>query len=309
MGHSVIHIGANKTASTTLQRALFGGNHQLQYLGEDGDGYDDYAPLVNSLVNDDDLFYPSVACAELFGRNLEQAGDKTFLYSNEDVMTSRIPLICAKRLQVLMPDAEVVLVIRNQQTSVPSFYANHGAFLKPAPPSYFHRHVTFDDWIAFQTMFGKYGALASYRYDQFESIYSSLFGGRVHILLFEEFVHDRKAFVDKLSAILRIDAEKAMLALKSSHERRRFTSRMLAYNHFRTSFFWGVEFTKFMPFGVKLAHMFDVFLAGGSPAKVSVNSSTRQRIHDLYCEGNSRLAEKYHLPLAQFGYPMLGAGN
>jgi hypothetical protein len=64
-----------------------------------------------------------------------------------------------------------------------------------------------------------------------------------------------------------------------------------------------------MPFGSKLAYMFDVFLAGGSPAKVSVNSSTRQRIHDLYCEGNSRLAEKYHLPLAQFGYPMLGAGN
>ena len=36
MGHSVIHIGANKTASTTLQRSLFRCNHVLQYLGEAG---------------------------------------------------------------------------------------------------------------------------------------------------------------------------------------------------------------------------------------------------------------------------------
>lgn len=309
MSHSVIHIGANKTASTTLQRALFSGNSHLQYLGEDGDGYADYAPLVNSLVNDDDLFYPAEACAEFFGHNAAQAGEKTFLYSNEDVMTSRIPLICAKRLQVLMPDADVVLVMRNQQTAIPSFYANHGAFLKPAPPSYFHRHVAIEDWITFQTMFGKYGALASFRYDQFESLYSSLFGGRVHVLLFEEFVDNRRVFVEKLSTILRIDPEAAMQALESCHERRRFTGRMLAYNRFRTSFFWGTEFTKFLPFGTKLARMFDDFLEGGPPAKINASPSIRQKIHDLYCEGNSRLAKKYHLPLVQYGYPMVGSAD
>jgi hypothetical protein len=309
MVHSVIHIGANKTASTTLQRTLFRDNRGLQYLGEDGYGYADYAPLVNSLVNDDDLFYSEAACAELFRRNAAQAGDKTFLYSNEDVMTSRIPLICAKRLQVLMPDTEVLLVMRNQQTAITSFYANHGAFLKPVPASYFGRHVTVDDWIAYQTMFGKYGALASFRYDQFESIYSSLFGGRVHILLFEEFVGDRRSFVEKLSDILRIDAESAMQALKSSHERRRFTGRMLAYNRFRTSFFWGTEFTRFLPFGAKLARMFDDFLAGGMPVKISVSPSTRQKIHNFYGEGNSRLAEKYDLPLEQYGYPMAISDN
>lgn len=309
MGHSVIHIGANKTASTTLQRSLFKGNPALQYLGEDGVGYADYAPLVNALVNDDDLFYPAAECEALFSRNAAQSGDRTFLYSNEDVMTSRVPLICAKRLHGLMPDADIVLVIRNQQTAVPSFYANHGAFLKPAPPAYFRRHVAVDDWIAFQTMFGKYGALASFRYDQFESIYSGLFGGRVHILLFEEFVSDRRAFVGKLCAILKLDPEAAIQSLQCSHERRRFTGRMLAYNRFRTSFFWGVEFTKYLPFGGKLAQLFDDFLASGAPAKIEVSPATHQTIHDLYCEGNSRLAEKYNLPLAQYGYPMTGAGK
>lgn len=309
MGYSVIHIGANKTASTTLQRSLFRSNPALQYLGEDGDGYADYAPLVNALVNDDDLFYPATECKALFSSNAAQAGDRTFLYSNEDVMTSRVPLICAKRLQGLMPDAEILLVMRNQQTAVPSFYANHGTFLKPAPPSYFRRHVAVDDWIAFQTMFGKYGALASFRYDQFESIYSALFGGRMHILLFEEFVSDRRAFIEKLCAILKLNPEAALQSLQSSHERRRFTGRMLAYNRFRTSFFWGIEFTKYLPFGGTLARMLDGFLSRGAPAKIAVSPATRKKIHDLYCEGNSRLAEKYNLPLAHYGYPMAGAGK
>jgi hypothetical protein len=309
MGHSVIHIGANKTASTSLQRSLFAVNRQLQYLGEDGEGYSQYAPFVNSLVNDDDLFYSAEACAELFEHHSAQAGDKTFLYSNEDVMTSRIPLICAKRLKALMPGAEILLVIRNQQSAIPSFYANHGAFLKPAPPSYFRRHVGVEDWIDFQTKFGTYGALASFRYDQFESIYSSLFGGRVHILLFEEFVNDRRAFVEKLCGILRIDSEAAMRALEFSHERRRFTGRMLAYNRFRTSFFWGVQLTKFLPFRAKLLRSFEDFLLGGMPAKVKLDPIVQSKIHDLYCEGNSKLAKKYGLPLAQYGYPLATAKN
>ncbi len=305
MHHSVIHIGANKTASTTLQRALFKSNKQLQYLGEDCDDYADYAFLLNALVNDDDLFYSDEACAQLFSSKAEQAGFKTFLYSNEDVMTSRIPLICAKRLKSLMPDAEIVLVIRNQQTAIPSFYASHGAFLKPAPPSYFRRHVAFDDWIDFQTMFGKYGPLASFNYAQFESIYSSLFGGRVHILLFEEFLNDQLAFVEKLSILLRIDPKVAMQALKSSHERRRITGRTLVYNQFRTYFFWGAKLSKFMPFGDKLANIFNNFLAEGSPAKIGIKTSTHQKISDMYSEGNTVLSKKYNLPLEKYGYPMI----
>ena len=305
MRHSVIHIGANKTASTTLQRALFSTHSQIQYLGEDGVGYADYAPLVNSLANDDDLYYPANKCAELFQRHLSEASDKTFLYSNEDVMTSHLPLICAKRLHSLVPDAEILLVIRNQHTAVPSFYANHGAFLKPAPPSYFRRHVSVDDWISFQTMFDKYGALASFRYDQFLSIYEQLFGkDRVHVLLFEEFVSDRKSFIDKLSGILRIDPVEALNGLKASHERRRLTGRLLAYNKFRTSFFWGTQFSKLLPFGNRLSNLVDGFLEKGSPAKIAMSPEIKKTIHELYCEGNTKLAEKYNLPLAQYGYPL-----
>ena len=58
MRQVVIHIGANKTASTTLQRALFRRHASIHYMGEDAHGYDGYRSVVNSMVNDDDLHFP-----------------------------------------------------------------------------------------------------------------------------------------------------------------------------------------------------------------------------------------------------------
>lgn len=305
MRHVVIHIGANKTASTTLQRALFRKHTGLHYMGEDAAGYESYASLVNSMVNDDDLYFLSEECAGLFRRHMGEDVGKTLLYSNEDVMTSRIPMTCARRLNDFLPGAEILLVVRNQYTAIPSFYANHGAFLKPAPPSYFRRHVSFEDWVGFQTVFIKYGALASFMFNRMLSIYADLFGEqRVHVLLFEEFVENKQQFIEKLSGILRINSKEAGELLKEGHERKRQTNRMLAYNRFRTRFFWGVRFTDYLPFGDSIAKRLDKFLSGGGPARIVMSDEIRQVIHDLYCEDNALLAAKYDLPLAKYGYPI-----
>lgn len=305
MRQVVIHIGANKTASTTLQRALFSKHTGLHYMGEDAAGYEGYASIVNSMVNDDDLHFPSEECSALFRKHLSEEVDKTLLYSNEDVMTSRIPATCAKRLHDFLPDAEILLVIRNQYTAIPSFYANHGAFLKPAPPSYFRRHVSFDDWIKHQVAFIKYGALASFMFDRLLSVYAKLFGEqRMHVLLFEEFVANKQQFIEKLSDILHIDSSEASELLQTGHERKRYTNRMLAYNKFRTSFFWGVPFSDYLPFGHSVVKQLSSFLSAGDPARIALGHDMKQVIHDLYCEDNAALAAKYNLPLAQYGYPI-----
>ena len=153
-------------------------------------------------------------------------------------------------------------------------------------------------------MFWKYGAIASLRYDQFEAIYHSLFEGRIHILLFEEFVQHRAVFVEKLSEILKIDRNESLQLLKDSHERRRITDRMRKYNRFRTSFLWGVNLADRLPFGKCLARNFETFLAKGVPAQIQVDRSIERTIHALYSEGNSKLALKYDLPLQKYGYPL-----
>lgn len=306
MNKSVIHIGANKTGSTTLQRALFSRHSGLHYLGEDGAGYEVYGELLNSMIADDDLYYPADRCRDLFQQHLQQAAGKTFLYSSEDVMTSRIPRRCAERLKSLVPDARILLVIRNQLTAIPSFYVNHGAFLKPAPPSYYRRYVSFDDWMAFQMMFSKYGALASYYYDRLLTLYADMFGSEnIHVLLFEEFLDDRKTFVERLCRVLELDdVGEAMTLIDGRHERPSITARLLAYNRFRTKFFWGVSFSGYIPFGKVIAGALQRFLDSGPRAKVELSLAWQRKISSLYAKDNLALAKLYKLPLEKYGYPM-----
>lgn len=305
MRRTIIHIGANKTASTTLQRAVFSKHSQIHYIGEDGEGYASYVDLVNSMVADDDLYYPAAECAEFFRAHREAEPERTLVYSNEDVMTSRIPKICATRLHQHLPDADILLVIRNQYTAVPSFYANHGAFLKPAPPSYFRRHVSLEDWVAFETMFSKYGPLASFRYDRLASMYGELFGReRVHVLLFEEFIEDRASFMRKLSTLLEVDADEAIRLVQGSHERKRNTGRMLAYNKFRTGFLWGRDLTAWLPLGSALTRWSESYLKGGGAAKIALTAEFKHKVHALYSQDNARLANQFDLPLGQYGYPL-----
>ena len=306
MSKQVIHIGANKTASTTLQRALFSHHSGLNYVGEDGEGYEHYKEIVDAMVNDDDLYFPAEQCNQLFSDILNRTEQRTFLYSNEDVMTSRVPVQCARRLKSMLPEAKVLLVVRNQYTAIPSFYANHGAFLKPAPPSYFRRYVSFDDWMNYQTMFIKYGALASFFYNRLLSIYSELFGEEnTHVLMFEEFVKDKTSFVKKLSEILEIDIKEADQLLGERHERQRITSRMLAYSRFRTSFFWGVQFSEYIPGGALLAEKLMRHLESGLSAKIEVPDEWNRRILNLYGKDNRELATKYKLPMEEYGYPLI----
>ena len=133
MKRIILHIGANKTASTTLQRGLFSQSPQVCYLGEDCEGYASHRETLNSIVADDDFHYRRQAATALFAGFHNRDIGKTHLYSNEDVMTSRVPSQCADRLAILMAGAQVVMVIRNQLDAVGSFYLNHGAYLKNVP--------------------------------------------------------------------------------------------------------------------------------------------------------------------------------
>ena len=143
----IIHLGANKTGSTTLQRNLFSQLSDIVYLGEDCKNYFLYKNSLDSLVSDDDVYYSSSDLESIFNEVVKDSDKSIFLYSNEDILTSRVPTQCARRLHNLMPEAEILLVIRNQIDAIQSFYSNHGSFLKNVPKNYWRRYVSFDDWM------------------------------------------------------------------------------------------------------------------------------------------------------------------
>ena len=305
MVYSVIHIGANKTGSTTLQRWVFPYSQDLVYLGEDGEGYDDYKDIVNSLVSDDDIHFAYDDAKKLFETFLSRSEGKTFLYSNEDIMTSRVPTLCARRLHDLVPGAKILAVVRNQLTAIPSWYANHGAYLRNVPRCYWRGYVSFDDWMEYCTAFINYSPIDGYFNYRIIDLYASLFGKEnIHILLFEDFVRQREKFMKELCGILRIDEKDALKRIKGQHERRRNTARQLKYHKIRNSFFKGVSFSQYLPGGKRLKQVWLKYLEGGPPAHDFMSDYWRSRIVELYREDNSKLALEYGLPLKHYGYPM-----
>jgi Sulfotransferase family len=301
----VVHIGANKTASTTLQRALFARSPRISYLGEDCERYEVIRETLDSLVWDDDLHYQRDAVKELFGRALAMRGGRTLVYSNEDIMRSRVPALCAGRIRELLPEAEIVMVVRNQLTALPSWYTNHGAYLKGVPRRYWRRYVSFDEWMSHCLAFLNYSPLDGFFYQRQAALYATLFGrDRIHVLLYEDFVGDRDRFVKDFCAILGIDAGEAARALAGSHERRRYTMRTHRYHQFRSWFLPGRDLTRGIPGGRALEHAWTRLLESGAPADGFMSDAWRARIIDLYGKDNRKLADEYGLPLREHDYPL-----
>lgn len=305
MPYTVIHIGANKSGSTTLQRSVFPFSEGLVYMGEDGEGYEDYKDIVNSLVSDDDIYFRFEDAKVLFDGFVARSEGKTFLYSNEDIMTSRTPALCAQRLQKLLPDARIIVVVRNQLTAIPSWYANHGAYLRHVPRYYWRRYVSFDSWMDYCTTFIRYSPIDGFFYHRIASLYVSLFGREnIHILLYEDFIHRREQFVQDLCRILKIDAQDTLKRLGGRRERRRNTAREFWYHRFRDGFFRDVPFSRYLPFGKALRGLWANYLEKGPPADGFMSDTWRDRIIELYREDNVRLARDYGLPLKDHGYPV-----
>lgn len=302
---NIIHIGANKTGSTTLQRCLFSKSDDLIYLGEDCNGYEHYKSLLDSLVSDDDIHFCWDDTRKLFDMFTSLCGTKTFIYSNEDIMTSRVPALCAKRLCRLLPDAQILLVIRNQLTAISSWYANHGAYLKMVPRRYWRRYVSFDDWMQYCVEFMKYSPLESFLYHRILSMYKDVFGeGKIHVLFFEDFVENQLLFINKLSNILNLNPDVAKKFLMGKHERPRNTMRQIKYNQFRSFFLYNIPLSEYIPFGRTFKQIVNDFIALGKPANIHISEHWENILIELYGEDNKKLSDEYSLPLAEYGYPI-----
>ncbi|MFC1764318.1 sulfotransferase [Planctomycetota bacterium] len=305
LNKTIIHLGANKTGSTTLQRCLFAKSEELLYLGEDCEDYIIHKDTLNSLVSDDDLFFDYQAAKEVFEKKLSGDPTKTSIYSNEDVMASRVPTVCARRLKQLLPDAEILIVLRNQLTAIPSWYANHGAFLKLVPRCHWQRYVPFDDWMNYCIDFINYSPFASFFYHRLLTLYASLFGrDKIHILFYEDFVKNKSAFVRDLCEILDIDSSKALTLLGERRERTRNSERFMRYHKMRNWLFWNRSLSRCIPGGAAMKQQLFRYLESGKPYSGFVSAEWKETIASIYAEDNTKLAEDFDLPLHQYDYPV-----
>jgi hypothetical protein len=302
--NKIIHIGANKAASTTLQRHLFNKSEYLSYLGEDCIDYHKYKVCLDSLVSDDDFHFSFIDAEKIFHKQIENSHKKTFIFSNEDILTSRVPTQCATRLHKLLPDAKILIIIRNQLDAIVSWYANHGAYLKQVPRNYWRRYVSFDDWLEYCFSYPKYSPLESYLYHKHLTLYRDLFGkDNIHILFFEDLIYKKKTFIEGLSNILNVKYSNVADALVNKQERPRNTIRQHRYNQFTSNFFYNTSLVKFIPFAKYTKNIWSKYLLSGDKVKVILSERWKNMLVDYFAEDNNQLSLEYSIDINRYNYP------
>ena len=292
----IIHIGGNKTASTLFQRRLFSQYNNIFYLGEDCHGYSKISEKLNNLVHEDDFYYDKaelVKDIELLHKESKESATH-FVFSNEDIMGSKSPTVCAIRLKELFPDSKVLIIVRNQLEVFPSWYINHGAYLKNVPRKFWRRHVDLNSWLEFCFDFPSTSPVEAMNYYKYYRIFSNLFGKENTIIIpYEDISTNRIEFCKRMSNLFGIEAQAVNQILEIRSERPR-NSKLKFATH------------KVLGFSRNITDLIYSFLEGidkTGPANVRLSAFWRDKIERYYAEGNDKLSSETGLDLRSYKYP------
>lgn len=302
MSRLFIHVGFPKTASSTLQKHLFARHSGISYLGKP---FSDAMARVEKamLTLDDTAFEQERPCLERLVRDeIAKARDGRLLISHEGFLRNtryghHDLGTTARRIHqtfagALGPDGDlrIILCLRRQADLILSHYAH---FVRGSQDD-------FDSYIEAVLENPREGFAASLFYDELLSHYADIFGrDNLDILLFEDLLGDSERFLGKLSDILGIDPAESLRLIEGKHEKRKAkvsdaylvkpkkTGRRASWRRFLESVRTAVGSN-----------------AAGAGTLVALRPDQERRLSDVYRRGNSRLMDRFGLPLDKHDYPL-----
>lgn len=311
-----IHIGMPKSASTTIQRHLFGKHPQINYIslhsinGQD-QGEDEHGstnPRKAALV----AFYSEILKAQNFNERKARAyfeeavlqhtePTRVTVLSHEGFLNG-IALVPfeekARRLQRILPEGKIILVLRNQLEYIKSHYR-----MWPFDPRdiYEGDPVPIKEWVEITFATEDNQVMDILKYDELFRLYSDLFGsGNVLVLCMESLRTNMREFTDPFSTFLGIDADASYALLQNRHENTGMSRRMNLYRRLNRRTNLLSQAAKLM--SPELKEKIQTFLKRGKKDKVEVPPETVSRIHEFFRASNANLEETLHLTLSQYNY-------
>lgn len=220
MAPPLVHLGANKTGSTSLQRFLFRRHPRLIYFGEEGPG--GQGPRARAFLHEDEEYADCAGFLKLV-RNRVQAAARTrkrLVFSSEDYCSSPVLGQATARLSQAFPRATVVLVVREPISALTSWYANHGAFLKGVPYRYWRKFVRTGEWCRHLLQFPRYGPLEFFRYERFVRILLRHYpASSLRVLVYEESLRQPEKYASRWAEALGIPVQDVLRVLTSPRAR------------------------------------------------------------------------------------------
>lgn len=296
----IFHIGANKAGSTTLQQALFARHPDVFNLGKPferstrGDACR-AVDAVCALCEGEASPHPvGVEIRDKWRASIESAGGRLPVFSHEELIRRRYYpendiLRLPNAIVQMAGPVRVMIVTRHQIELIESLYI-HKANVATYQP--------FDRWLKANDEW-----IGTYRFHEIADAWAKVVGDEnVGVFLFEELVRDPKSFADRLCSFIGIDSVQAALLLSDQHKNPRKSSRTQAYVKLRSKLLPRQSLGALLP--EKVRERWRGFLEGGGASREPLPKQWLTKIRDTYRDDNQRLAERFRLPLEQYGYPL-----
>jgi len=216
VGIAVIHIGASKTATTTLQQNVFERLEGISYLGKPGPHERDRT--VVGFSNEDSALLERTVEAMVAGRPCAREDIETLRATIEKLKTRDAPVVysnellaenkflsfaaIAAGLKDIFGPSELLVTVRDPQTALRSAYMHE---ILRFPDSYLCFSKWLDDAIANPRRINRHAeSLEQYRYalmlEQFKAVFE-----RITILRYEDLVANQARFSAALARLLGAD--------------------------------------------------------------------------------------------------------
>ena len=301
MSKWTIHIGPGKTGTTFLQNVVLGRCEQIVAAGRPNNRRPEYQAFFQAVTREEDES-SALAVIKAFVEAQERtASGRPIVLSDETLALAPMWTVVADRLGKAIPDAHVLLTIRNQLTAIPSYYANHGRSLMNVPGPYRGRFVSVASWFDHAVRDGHNDYIKALDYRALASTFLRHFPGFVHVLTYEAMVKDKAAFGDQLSDLIGADIRGLLASTARVNPRQ--STRALYYQMLRAKLLPSVRFSR-LPFGARLRPLAERYLKGGSSIEVELTDEQKKTIRDRYATSNAWVQEHFRLDLARHGYPL-----
>lgn len=318
-----LHIGLPKTATKTLQMQLFARHSQVEYLGTYTGSRRQYRQCRDAQVEGimaeliwDFRDRPDFARAsKLFAQAVRPAMDAGRLpvWSWESLVEDRheVQRQRAENLKTVFGDAKIIVGIRHPVRLVESLYLQLLKRDNVGARASFRRGVWYlpiDKWLARQWGRGGHPPKSQLEYARAIEIFADVFGDdRMGIFLFEQLVADPADYVRSICGFLEIDAAEGVAHTRDKRENARWVQEQLDRLQriqqspvLSTAFRFADKKTRRQMLGIPRRGP----APEGPPARAEMSDLWRERIEEKSREGNRRLAQRWNVPLAKYGYPL-----
>jgi len=300
-----IHPGYGKTATTTLQKNLYGKHNEIASIGRP---WTHKTQAFSSYIKDVNCSDYSVSKArKMLDDLLCDVDEDVVVFSDENLHSNQFKICTiSNRLSELLPNAQIVFTIRNQVSIIESYFSDTGRILKNVPAPYNNRLLSMDSWLKWAWLNWDDSFLGLVDYYKYIKVYGDSFGiENVHVLLFEDFSESTNDFVVILSNILGVDSEEAVLLCSSKHENMQISRNLSVYQELRRFIFPGRGLSNILPFGNAAQNLLhQVINRGVARPKDRLSEQWINRLSEKYKEGNALLVRDLGLDLSKYDYPL-----